>query len=111
MPPFLKGVGVHRRSGLLPRPHCGLFGLLLISHTKDGVAQRFLERRVVAKLLEQFGVVGQKVDHDALQRGVWIGDPGPVELPSTFSLLGSNSASRRRMTLIGRITSRYLPRT
>ena len=47
-------------------PRCGLLGLLLISHTEDGVAQPFLERRVVAELLEQLGVVGQEVDHDAL---------------------------------------------
>lgn len=59
----------------MARPRCGLFGLLLISHAEDGVAQPFLERRVVAELLEQLGVVGQEVDHDALQRGVVL-DPG-----------------------------------
>ncbi len=49
------------------------------------------------------------------QGGVLVGDPGLVEAASSCSstacLVGSSTASSRRMTVMGRITSRYLPRT
>lgn len=76
--PTIPRIMRNRLNGLLTsiaRPRYGLIGLLLICHAEDGVAQPFLERRVVAELFEQFGVVGQEVDHDALQRGV-VFDPG-----------------------------------
>gem|GEM_PF-4518892 len=49
---------------------------LLVGHPKDGVAQPFLERRIVAELLEQFCVVGQEVDHDPLERGIVLDSGG-----------------------------------
>ena len=48
------------------------------------------------------------------QRGVLVGDARLVEvafMSSTACLVGSSTASRRRRTVIGRMTSRYLPRT
>ena len=49
------------------------------------------------------------------QRRVLVGDAWPCRaiafISSTACLVGSSTASRRRSTVIGRITSRYLPRT
>ena len=49
------------------------------------------------------------------ERSVLVGDArarrAASSCSSTASLVGSSTASSRRMTVMGRITSRYLPRT
>jgi hypothetical protein len=75
---------------------------LLLAGAAFEVAQR--ERR---------GVV-ERLAGRLAQRLVLVGDLRLVErsfMSSTACLVGSSTASRRRRTVIGRITSRYLPRT
>ena len=75
---------------------------LLLAGARPQVAQR------------EVGGVVEGLSRRLAQGLVLVDDPGLVEqvfMSSTACLVGSSTASRRRSTVMGRMTSRYLPRT
>jgi transposase len=96
-----------RDSGALNEEECFIdaFTPRLLDHLGYSITWRASNRREpVLVLAEQFGDIGE-------QDVGGIGPPRVSLTSNTAFLVGSSTASRRRSTVIGRITSRYLPRT